>query len=196
MVVYSSTSRQPEFSGEDASNRQGDWGGEFPSRNSEGPERMHSLSPEFRWLIGAAPPAQRVKRHASIDRLQELGIHSYAELGQVMGSLSGPALIAAIDLVSDLDREVAVPALLRLCSSPDPETRGYALSSLEHLGGKQVARAFAEHLNTNPDPWVREKAAHGLGFLFDGHSELRTGEPSPNPRRNWGGLPRVLITGR
>ena len=27
-------------------------------------------------------------------------------------------------------------------------------------------------------------------------SELRTGEPSPNPRRNWGGLPRVLITGR
>lgn len=125
------------------------------------------LTPEFQERVDQLRPRWREQARGSLQGLQTLGITSYSQLAALLPSLRDDALVTAIWALPHFDKRRTVPVLLRLLRDPDPSLRGHAVIGLDMIGGPRAARAFVRHLESDPDPWVREKAAHGLGFLFN-----------------------------
>jgi len=125
------------------------------------------LTPEFQRRVDQTQSPRRENARGALQRLQAQGITSFDQLAASLPSLLDDALVTAIWALPYFDQRRTVPLLLRLLEHPAPSIRGYALIALEMIGGLRAARALVRHLAGDPDPWVREKAAHGLGFLFD-----------------------------
>jgi len=125
------------------------------------------LTPEFQTRVDHTPPARRKYGREALDSLQAQGITSFDQLAASLPFLRDEALSTAIWALPYFDKRRTVPLLLKQLDHPEPLLRGYALIALELIGGARAGAAFVRHLEGDPDPWVREKAAHGLGFLFD-----------------------------
>lgn len=109
--------------------------------------------------------------------LWSLGIGSFEELAAALPTLAGDDLVTAIWALPYFDLRRATPLALRLCNSEDAELRKYALVVLGLMGTACGLPAFVRLLRDDPDPHVREIAAHGLGFHFKPGIEAVAFEP-------------------
>ena len=149
------------------------------------------LTPEFQRRVDRTEPFKREIARGNLQRLQAHGILSFDQLAASLPCLRDDALVTAIWALPYFDQRRAVPLLLRLLDGPDPAIRGYALIALEMIGGSRAARAFVRHLAGDPDPWVREQAAHGLGFLFDSRFDDQAFGPLLSTLENSDEVPAV-----
>lgn len=122
-------------------------------------------------------PSTRDQARKNLHALHAFGISSYAQLASALPSLRGEALVPAIWALRHFDRRKSVPLLLNILDSPEPLVRGYALVGLEVIAAARSIPALLHHLRDDPDPWVREKAAHALGFLFDSRFDKLVFDP-------------------
>lgn len=138
------------------------------------PPSIPTLPEEFERRIERAGSLQA---REYLTGVHALGFASFDALASALPDLEGDALVSAIWALPYFDRRRTLPLLRRLARHPTPLIRDYSLVALEMIGGASTVPIFLRSLHEDPDPEVREQAAHGLGFLFDSRYDDQVFEP-------------------
>lgn len=96
-----------------------------------------------------------------------LGFASYDQLVSALPQLAQGDRGTAIWALQHFGKGKAVPPLLRPLKDPDPARRAAAITGLELVGGVRALRASLRAMRDDPDAMVRERAAHGPGFMYE-----------------------------
>lgn len=145
------------------------------------------LPTEFQRLIDHVCPKRRERAQRDLEALTQMGIASFEELIARLPTLSVDERWTPLAALVHFGKGRAVPPLLRILRDPGVQARWQLLRPFSHLRGERVFRTLTKLVRNDPDPEVREQAAHQLAWLFD----ERVYEPLLDVLQNREEMPRV-----